>query len=66
MNDHELDFASGYFGVIPKGFRGAKEDTLVFINNCPEEIKQKVLEIYPKIQEREKRERSQGVWKEIY
>ena len=66
MNGHELDFALGYFGVIPKGFRGAKEDTLVFVNNCPEDIKQRVLEIYPKVQERIEKERSKGIWKEVY
>ena len=66
MNAPELEFALGYFGIVPKGFRGAKEDILVFINNCPDDIKQKVLDIYPKVKERMEKERAQGIWKEVY
>lgn len=46
---HELDFALGWFIICPKGFRGYKDVTLEFHSECPEDIKQKVLDIWPEV-----------------
>ena len=44
MCKSELDFASGYFTVFSK-------DNLFISPECPEDIKAKILELWPKIKE---------------
>ncbi len=66
MKAPELDFAKGYFGILPAGFRGLKEDEVIFINNCPDDIKKKVLEIWPNVKKRIEEERLNGHWTEVY
>lgn len=39
---HELDFALGYFGITLSG-------ELIIFDNCPEDIREKLLEIWPEI-----------------
>ena len=62
----DLDFALGYYGVIPKGFRGAKEDTLIFTEDCPPDIKEKVLELWPKLRAKEKEDEENGIFRDVY
>ncbi len=66
MKAPELDFAKGYFGILPAGFRGLEEDEIVFINDCPERIKRKVLEVWPSVRKRIEEERLNGHWEEVY
>ena len=66
MDAPELDFAEQYYGILPAGFRGLKEDTIVFTKDCPEDIKKRVLEIWPTVKERVEQERKQGIWREVY
>ncbi len=57
MSYKELDFALGYFGVVPAGFKGTTEDTLFFTKDCPEDIKDRVLKLWPLLVAKEKEDK---------
>ncbi len=52
---HELDFALGWFFIYPKGYKGLSDYTIDFHSDCPEEIKQKVLELWPTVKKETER-----------
>jgi len=66
MINHDLDFATGYYCVFPAGFRDLKEDTLVFSEDCPEDIKKRVLELWPKYKAKVEDEWKRGIVHDIY
>ena len=45
----KLDFAIGYYGTFPAGFRGSKKPTIHFVEGTPEEIKTKAIEVWEEI-----------------
>ena len=57
---HELDFAREYMFVFP--IREAPGYHIHFTKNCPEEIRNKVLELYPKLIEETKRRHEEGLY----
>ena len=57
---HELDFAREYMFVFT--IREEPGYHIHFTKNCPEEIKNKVLELYPKLVEETKRRHEEGLY----
>ena len=47
----KLDFAIGYYGIFPAGFRGSKKPTIHFVEGTPEEIKSKAIKVWEEILE---------------
>ena len=60
----KLDFAIGYYGTFPAGFRGSKKPTIHFVEGTPEEIKTKAIEVWEEILKEAAEQRANGIFTE--
>ena len=60
----KLDFAIGYYGTFPPGFRGSKKPTIHFVEGTPEEIKSKAIKVWEEILEEAAEQRANGIFTE--
>ena len=58
----KLDFAIGYYGTFPAGFRGSKKPTIHFVEGTPEEIKSKAIKVWEEILEEAAEQRANGIF----
>ena len=58
----KLDFAVGYYGTFPAGFRGSKKPTIHFVEGTPEEIKSKAIKVWEEILEEAAEQRANGIF----
>ena len=58
----KLDFAIGYYGTFPAGFRGSKKPTIHFVEGTPEEIKSKAIKGWEEILEEAAEQRANGIF----
>ena len=60
----KLDFAIGYYGIFPAGFRGSKKPTIHFVEGTPEKIKLKAIKVWEEILEEAAEQRANGIFTE--
>lgn len=60
----KLNFAIGYYGIFPAGFRGSKKPTIHFVKGTPEEIKSKAIKVWEEILEEAAKQRANGIFTE--
>ena len=60
----KLNFAIGYYGTFPAGFRGSKKPTIHFIEGTPDEIKSKAIKVWEEILEEAAEQRANGIFTE--
>ena len=64
--ERELDFASGYCMVFPCNFRDSnapKDEPFLYIKDeCPEDMKEKILKTWEKVKIETKERHKQGVF----
>ena len=60
----KLDFAIGYYGTFPAGFRGSKKPTIHFIEGTPDEIKSRAIKVWEEILEEAAEQRANGIFTE--
>ena len=63
----KLDFAIGYYGIFPAGFRGSKKPTIHFVEGTPDEIKSRAIKVWEEILKEAAEQRANGILpKKIY
>lgn len=60
----KLDFAIGYYGIFPAGFRGSKKPTIHFIEGTPDEIKSRAIKVWEEILKEAAEQRANGIFTE--
>ena len=60
----KLNFASGYYGTFPAGFRGSKKPTIHFVEGTPDEIKSRAIKVWEEILEEAAEQRANGIFTE--
>ena len=60
----KLDFAIGYYGTFPAGFRGTNKPTIHFVEGTPDEIKSKAIKVWEEILEEAAEQRANGIFTE--
>ena len=60
----KLNFAIGYYGIFPAGFRGSKKPTIHFIEGTPDEIKSRAIKVWEEILEEAAEQRANGIFTE--
>ena len=60
----KLDFAIGYYGTFPAGFRGSKKPTIHFIEGTPDEIKSRAIKVWEEILKEAAEQRANGIFTE--
>lgn len=58
----KLDFAIGYYGTFPAGFRGSKKPTIHFVEGTPEEIKSRAIKVWEEILKEAAEQRANGIF----
>ena len=60
----KLNFASGYYGIFPAGFRGTNKPTIHFVEGTPDEIKSKAIKVWEEILREAAEQRANGIFTE--
>ena len=58
----KLNFASGYYGTFPAGFRGSKKPTIHFVAGTPDEIKSRAIKVWEEILKEAAEQRANGIF----
>lgn len=58
----KLNFASGYYGTFPAGFRGYKKPTIHFVEGTPDEIKSRAIKVWEEILKEAAEQRANGIF----
>lgn len=69
MNKKELEFAHGYFAVFPCDFKNPNADShepFLFIKkDCPPDVKERLLEEWPKVKKATKERHANGEYSSL-